>query len=94
MGHDMTVERLRDRITQSYESAVRCVVSPGDHQIVTCELMVHPGYRCQGLGGCGGPDSADEFACSVEREHELAVVNSHELQCFYSEFKLELTSQL
>jgi len=52
--------------------------------------MVHPGYRCQGLGGCGDPCGPDDFACSGEREHELEILNSDKLKEFYlkQNFKL------
>jgi len=55
--------------------------------------MVHPGYRCQGHGGCGGPSGPDDFACSHERERELAILNSNKLKEFYlkQHFKLNST---
>ena len=82
----MTTERLCSRISHFFETAQRKL---DEHQTtITCELMVHPGYRCRGFGGCGsGPD---DFACSNEREHELDILNSDELKEFYlkQHFKL------
>jgi len=88
IGEHMTTERLCSRITYFFETAQRKL--PERQSKITCELMVHPGYRCQGHGGCGGPSGPDEFACSDEREHELNILNSHQLKEFYlkNDFKL------
>jgi len=88
IGINMTSERLCWRIISFFEN-VQCKLH--DRQTaVTCELMVHPGYRCRGLGGCGGPYGPDDFACSDEREHELNILNSDKLKAFYlkQNFKL------
>jgi hypothetical protein len=53
--------------------------------------MVHPGYRCQGAGGCGGPDGPDNFSRSADREHELRVLTSEEMTQFYVGHQLQLT---
>lgn len=40
--------------------------------VVAVQVMVHPGHRVTGAGGCGtGPD---EFSVSPDREHELRTV--------------------
>ena len=84
----MTTERLCSRIISFFENAQRQL--HGCQATITCELMVHPGYRCQGLGGCGDPCGPDDFACSGEREHELEILNSDKLKEFYlkQNFKL------
>ena len=84
----MTIERLCCRIISCFENAQRNL--HGRQTTITCELMVHPGYHCQGLGGCGGPYGPDDFACSNEREHELDILNSDKLKLFYlkQNFKL------
>ena len=85
---NMTTERLCSRIISFFENAQRQL--HGCQATITCELMVHPGYRCQGLGGCGDPCGPDDFACSGEREHELEILNSDKLKEFYlkQNFKL------
>ena len=88
VGAHMTTERLCSRINHFFETA-QCNVH--EHQkAISCELMVHPGYRCQGVGGCGGASGPDAFARSAEREHELAILSSKKLKEFYLEnhFKL------
>jgi len=87
----MTTERLCSRINYFFESAQRELHDR--ETTITCELMVHPGYRCQGHGGCGGPSGPDDFACSHERERELAILNSNKLKEFYlkQHFKLNST---
>lgn len=48
---------------------------------LVCELMVHPGKRTGNEGGCGnGPD---DFSQSSDRELEMAVLMSKEMQDFY-----------
>jgi len=86
----MTIERLCSHINSFFET-VQCNVL--EHQMaVTCELMVHPGYRCQDVGGCGaGPD---DFSCSEDREHELAVLNSDKLKEFYLKQHFKLCSKI
>jgi len=92
MGVHMTIERLCSRINYFFETAHQKL---HDRQTtITCELMVHPGYRCQGYGGCGEPAGPDDFARSDEREHELAVLKSDTLKEFYLTQHFKLCSTL
>jgi len=84
----MTTERLCSRIQYFFETA-QCKLLERQTTI-TCELMVHPGYRCQGIGGCGGASGPDDFARSHEREHELAILNSDKLKEFYLTHRFKL----
>jgi len=86
----MTAERLCSRISDFFETAQRKL--HGRQTAITCELMAHPGYRCQGLGGCGNASGPDDFACSDEREHELAVLSSDKLKEFYVKQHFKLCS--
>ena len=88
----MTTERLCSRINYFFETE-RLKLREQQTRI-TCELMVHPGYKCQGLGGCGGVSGPDDFACSDEREHELAILNSDKLKEFYLRQHFKLYSTL
>ena len=88
VGRYMTTERLCSRINSFFETAQGKLK---ECKTITCELMTHPGYRCQGLGGCGGPTGPDDFALSEEREHELSVLNSDELKEFYFKHNFNLS---
>ena len=59
---------------------------------VTCELMVHPGYRSRDMenGGCG--EGADDFSMSSDREHELKVLCGPEMKQFYKSYNIRLVS--
>jgi len=89
LGEHMTVERLCSRISCFFEMAQQHVFDDCQASL-TCELMVHPGYRCRGVGGCGGPSGPDDFACSSEREHELAVLSSDNMREFYLNQNIKL----
>ena len=74
MGSDMSVESLQ-----------RILLSIYSRGITSCELMTHPGYRCDRYtDGFIGEPYADLFACSYEREHEMNVLTSRELLKFYN----------
>ena len=77
----MSSERLQQRLMRCFRGA-------------SCELMVHVGYRCLGAGGCGGPQGADDFARSADREHELRVIKSSEMAHFYIEQQFHLTDRI
>ena len=77
----MSSERLQQRLMRCFRGS-------------SCELMVHVGYRCLGNGGCGGPQGADDFARSADREHELCVMKSPEMARFYSEQQFHLTDRI
>ena len=59
---------------------IRLVIDSIGHGC-SIELMVHPGHASRAggdeEGGCGGDAGPDEFACSSDREHELAVLCEH-----------------
>jgi len=59
---------------------------------VTCELMVHPGYRSREMenGGCG--EGADDFSMSSDREHELKVLCGSDMMQFYKNYSIRLVS--
>ncbi|XP_056001018.1 carbohydrate deacetylase-like [Ostrea edulis] len=82
MGPDMTLERLQRQIAKVY--------GPPGNDVITCELMVHPGYRTSTEGGCGiGPD---DFSMSGEREHEMSILRSKEMLEFYHKQGIEIVS--
>ncbi|XP_061837013.1 carbohydrate deacetylase [Nerophis lumbriciformis] len=64
------------------QRALGHVTSTCAQQVVTAELMVHPGYPSQPPeGGCGqGPD---DFSQSEERRHELNVLLDPSLMAFF-----------
>ena len=88
----MTTERLCCHIMSFFKNAQSSM--QGHQTALTCELMVHPGYRCQHLGGCGDPSGPDDFACSDEREHELCILNSEKLKAFYIKHNFKLYSTI
>lgn len=73
MGSDMTIERLQRHLTKAFKS--------NGNDVISCELMVHPGYKSGDVGGCG--IGVDDFARSEQREHEMNVLQSKEMQDFY-----------
>jgi len=93
MGIHMTLERLMTDINHSFKESMQLALC-GHHNIVTCELMVHPGYRCQGFGGCGGHYGPDCFACSSDREHELTILSSQDMQTFYHQNHIQLVADI
>jgi len=75
VGSSIKVELLKKMLKSVFDSGVE-----------QCELMVHPGYRCNiESDGFLGDQTADTFSCSVERENELAVLTSDEMKQFYDE---------
>ena len=60
----------------------------------SCEFMVHPGKApcCAESDGFTGESFADEFSRSLEREHELKVLQSDGMQKFYEENNVVLQS--
>ncbi|XP_076452814.1 carbohydrate deacetylase-like [Babylonia areolata] len=87
MGRNMTAERLQTGILRAFASLAESA-DPG--QPVTCELMTHPGFACEGAGGCG--DGPDEFAKSSDREYEKSILEGEEMQQFYREHNITLMS--
>ena len=81
MGSHISFDRLKQLLS-------RCSSDSESY-----ELMVHPGYRCRGVGGCG-PEGADDFARSIDREHELGVVTSDVLLQFYVQQQFLLIDRL
>ena len=83
MGKNMTVQRLKDALSDVFDLE-------GNFKngvIRSCELMVHPGYPCKS-GGCGqGPD---DFSQSADRLHEMNIIQSEELFLFYKENNIQL----
>jgi hypothetical protein len=78
----MTQEHLQRQIAKAYSV-------PGN-DVITCELMVHPGYRTGTNGGCGiGPDN---FSLSADREHEMSILRSKEMLEFYRKQGIEIVS--
>lgn len=81
MGRNMTLERLAAAIARNVDQATT---------YNACELMVHPGYKCKGIGGCGsGPD---DFSKSEDREHEMGLLQSSEWKKLINNFKFSLCS--
>lgn len=70
----MTLQRLKQSIESEFIQRQQHGITGTGFKTV-CELMVHPGFKSViGTGGCGeGPDL---FACSDDREHELATLQS------------------
>jgi len=91
MGERMSAKALQEEILRAVNS-----VCTGDtlQDSVTCELMVHPGYRCQSAerGGCG--NGSDGFAMSADREHEMNVLCSQEMAEFYRDNNVKLVSNV
>lgn len=83
MGLDMTKESLKTTLKQTFRN-------DNKDDIVSCELMVHPGYRTKEEGGCGtGPD---EFSQSDQRELEMDILCDSDMIDFYREMEIELVS--
>ncbi|XP_062589410.1 carbohydrate deacetylase-like [Saccostrea cucullata] len=82
MGSDMTIERLQRQITRAFSSV--------ENDVITCELMVHPGYKTGLEGGCG--DGPDDFSRSPEREHEMSVLRGKDMLEFYCSQGIEVVS--
>ncbi|KAL4223048.1 hypothetical protein ACF0H5_016525 [Mactra antiquata] len=58
--------------------------------VLTCELMSHPGKVTGNVGGCGaGPDM---FSQSYDRKHEMNILCSPEMISFYSQKNIFLVS--
>ena len=78
----MTVERLQRQIAKAFKS--------DGSDVITCELMVHPGYKTGDVGGCGcGPD---DFSQSEHREHEMSILQSKEMKDFYHAEQIEIVA--
>ncbi|XP_061187842.1 carbohydrate deacetylase-like [Saccostrea echinata] len=82
MGSDMTVERLQRQITKAFNST--------GNDVITCELMVHPGYKTGMEGGCG--DGPDDFSRSPQREHEMSILRCKDMLEFYRTQGIEIVS--
>lgn len=82
MGTDMTIERLQRQLANAF----KCNGS----DVISCELMVHPGYKSGDVGGCG--IGVDDFARSEHREHEMNVLQSKEMKDFYRTQGIEVVS--
>lgn len=83
MGKHMNVKR----IIETYQATKTKQPSPGS----VCEFMVHPGYSCvPKQGGCG--EGPDEFACSMERWHELDVLCNSELKRAFQDLNVKFIS--
>lgn len=78
MGTNLTKERIIKWIDQVISDETNLV----DHTPVTCELMVHPGYRCEDEGGCG--QSPDSFSKSPAREYEMKLMKDKSLYTLLS----------
>lgn len=88
MGNDMSFERIQQAFEAVFNYAAIYHVGKSP---VTCEVMVHPGYKSiVGCGGCGqGPD---EFACSSDREHELRVLLDQTLRNYFDKSGVRILS--
>ena len=81
MGTAMTIEKL--------QQVLRSIYGCG---ITSCEMMVHPGYRCNRYtDGFAGDDMSDFFSCSLDREHEMNVLRSEEMLKFYNDEGIALS---
>lgn len=80
MGSEMSV----NKIEESLKSMIR------KNRDVICEVMTHPGHSCVGEGGCGS--GADDFSRSKDREHELNILQSSDLQAVFSKYKVQKIS--
>lgn len=85
MGCNMSIERLQTGITRAFDSVPNLI-----NQTVTCELMSHPGFACQGDGGCG--EGPDDFSQSSDREYEKSVLESEDMAQFYKKNGIMLMS--
>lgn len=82
-GNAMLYETLAHQLTREFASTA-------DEDIVTLELMTHPGYQTKDVGGCGnGPD---DFSESLDREREINVLLDRRLSEFYQSSKIQLVS--
>ena len=83
MGKYMNVKRIIEtyQATKTKQPSLASV----------CEFMVHPGYSCvPKQGGCG--EGPDEFACSLERRHELHVLCHSELTRTFKDLNVKFIS--
>ena len=85
----MNIERLQRCIGDGFKSQYST-----QHHInngrPTCELMVHPGKQTGNYGGCGnGPD---DFSKSADRVHEMEILLSEDMRCFYQQSNIRLVS--
>ena len=85
----MTLQRLQQALENVFMPNQQNNIAGSEP--TSCELMVHPGYRSiLGCGGCGeGPDL---FACSEDREHELATLTSPHLKEYLRTNNIKLCS--
>lgn len=85
----MTTPRLQQMISAAFDTHTP---TPRDTGVVSCELMVHPGYPCAGVWGCG--DGADDFSKSADRMYEKDIITGNDLLQWYENSSIELVSHL
>lgn len=94
MGQNMSISNLQRALSHALtaghpKSGSSCLDS--NQQVVSAELMVHPGYPSHPHeGGCG--DGPDDFSQSADRQHELNVLRNPSLLAFYSQKRVQLCS--
>ena len=96
----MTLEKIINCIKHAFEcqskkseiksEPVQRTESSWNPSDIIAELMVHPGYRTGNSGGCG--DGPDDFAQSIEREHEMKILQDPRMKDFYKEQNIKLIS--
>ncbi|XP_028312476.1 carbohydrate deacetylase [Gouania willdenowi] len=98
MGQNMSVSSLQRALSLALSLALAtgpsCTPTSADSgsshpEVVTAELMVHPGYPSQPQqGGCG--EGPDDFSQSVDRQHELSVLSDPRVLTLYNQLRVQL----
>lgn len=87
MGQNMSISNLQRAL--SHALSADSADSRGPDQLLTAELMVHPGYPSLAReGGCG--EGPDDFSQSSDRLHELRVLQDPALNTLYEREGVQL----
>lgn len=87
-GSAMLYETLTKQLTRGFTSNGE--EGKPIEDMVTLELMTHPGYLTKDVGGCGnGPD---DFSESLDREREINVLLDKRFSEFYRSSEIQLVS--
>ncbi|XP_061673611.1 carbohydrate deacetylase isoform X2 [Syngnathoides biaculeatus] len=88
VGQNMSVSNLQWALNHALSRSF-CGISSSETQVITAELMVHPGYPSHPQkGGCG--EGPDDFSQSDDRQHELSVLTDLSLFALYRQMRVQL----
>ncbi|XP_054629421.1 carbohydrate deacetylase [Dunckerocampus dactyliophorus] len=89
VGQNMSVSNLQRALSYASKPVVSHTMSSCEDNVVTAELMVHPGYPSHPQeGGCG--EGPDDFSQSDDRRHELSVLVDPSLLAMFRQERVQI----